>query len=104
MLRPEDVYDLIPRTYPKANPAALAGFEVFPGLGKFDLRQWEEDNGPMLSTEGWLKLVMLIASSNFADLEEVFDAADVQLKLSGIAHRPIGKKDAAGQLLMAKRC
>ena len=28
-MRPEDVYDLIPRTYPKVNPVALAGFKVY---------------------------------------------------------------------------
>ena len=37
-LKPEEVYDLIPRTYPKANPVALAGFDEFPGLGKFDYK------------------------------------------------------------------
>ncbi len=102
-MRPEGVYDLTPRTYPKANPVALAGFEAFPGLGKLDLRRWEEDNGPVLTTEGWLNLATLAASNNFAELQEVLDTADEQLKLFATTYCPSGKKDAVGELLMARR-
>ena len=102
-LTPEDVYDLIPRTYPKVNPVALAGFDVFLGLGRFDLRRWAEDNGPVLTTEGWLKLVVLIALKNHADLQDVLGTANEQLKQLGITYCPSGKEDAAGELLMAKR-
>ena len=101
-LTPEDVYDLIPRTYPKANPVALAGFKEFPGLRKFDLKKWAEEDQPVLTTEGWMKLVMLIASKNFEDFSVVFETAKTQLGKKGITYVPSGKSDAVGELLMAK--
>jgi hypothetical protein len=101
-LKPEEVYDLIPRTYPKANPVALAGFDEFPGLGKFDYKVWEQENQSVLDTVGWLKLVLLVANNNLVDLEEVFSTADKQLKSRGITYVPSGKSDAVGELLMVK--
>ena len=50
-LTPEDVYDLIPRTYPKANPVSMAGFDQFPGLGRFDL-----ENCQARTSRGWTLL------------------------------------------------
>ena len=47
-LTPEDVYDLIPRTYPKANPVSVAGFDHVPGLRHFDVEKWRTRTG-----SGW---------------------------------------------------
>ena len=74
-LTPEDVYDLIPRTYPKANPVAMAGFDHFPGMGRFSFKQWEEEKQPALTTTGWLKLAFRAAENNLENLVDVFNDA-----------------------------
>jgi hypothetical protein len=77
-LTPDDVYDLIPRTFPKVSPVALAGFEQFPGLGKFDLEKWVKEDQPVLTTTGWLKLALKVAQGA-QDLTEVFETAKSEL-------------------------
>jgi len=97
-LTPEDVYDLIPRTYPKANPVPLADFEAFPGLGQFDFLQWVKDNEPMLTTEGWCKLAMTIASQDLANLADIFKSAEMELQKRGLMYHMSGKRDEIGPL------
>jgi hypothetical protein len=54
---PADVYDRIPRTYPKVNPVPLAGFDQFPGIGHFDLKS----NMPALTLKGWIRAAVRVA-------------------------------------------
>ena len=98
---PEQVYNLIPRVDPKANPVALAGFDVFPGLGRFDLKRWGEDDQPKLTTVGWLKLALQAFQSNLVKLQPVLETTQSELGTVVISHVPSGKSDAVGDLLMA---
>ena len=79
-LTPEEVYDLIPRTYPRANPVAMAGFDHFPGLGYFDLKKWAQENQPVLTTTGWLKLALKVAENDLEHLIDVFNVARDELR------------------------
>ena len=99
-LTPEDVYDMIPRTYPKANPVELAGFDAFPGLGRFDLEQYRRDNSPGLDTVGWLKFVVRVAQGDLDNLADIFLEADGHLRDMGITYKPSGKTDATGMPLL----
>ena len=102
-MSPEQIWDLIPRVYPKANPVPLAGFAVFPGLGRFDLERWAAEDSPVLTSVGWLKVAVLVSENNMADLSHVFETAQTELKKQGISFVPSGKSDAVGDLLMAVR-
>ena len=84
-LTPEAVYDLIPRTYPKANPVELAGFENFPGVGHFDLKRWAEENQPVWTTVGWLKLAIQVAENDLENLLDVFEVARTELRKAGVS-------------------
>jgi hypothetical protein len=70
---------VIPRTYPKANPVALAGFDAFPGVGHFDLDLWRKENQPVLTTVGWLKMAMKVAENDLENLLDVFNVAREEL-------------------------
>ena len=78
-LTPDAVYDLIPRTYPKVNPVELAGFDAFPGVGHFDLKRWGQENQPVLTTVGWLKLAIKVAENDLENLVDVFNVARTEL-------------------------
>ena len=97
-ITPEEVYDMIPRTYPKANPVPMAGFEAFPGLGRFDFRKWQEDNEPVMTTEGWCRLAMKIASKDPVNLEGIFNTAQDYLQKHGVGYKLTRASDAAGPL------
>jgi hypothetical protein len=79
-LTPQDVYDLISRTYPRANPVAMAGFDHFPGLGFFYLKKWEAEDQPVLTTTGWLKLALKVAENDLEHLADVFNLARDELR------------------------
>ena len=87
-----------------ANLVAFAGFDVFLGLGRFDVKTWAQDNQPVLTTEGcgcsWR---CSSPENNLPDIEVVFDTASKQLNAKGITDVPSGKCDAVGKLLKAKR-
>ena len=97
-MSPDDVYDMIPRTYPKANPVPLAGFDAFPGLGRFDFKRWEQDNEPVMATEGWCRLAMKIASKDTANLQGIYTTAQDYLRSRGISYKVAGASDAVGPL------
>jgi hypothetical protein len=99
-LTPEQVYDLIPRTYPKTNPVALADYEQFPGIGRFDFIKWQQDNAPVLTTSGWCQLAMRISADN-PDLQNVFDTAQSELRKRGLDYEVTQKSDAVGPLTRA---
>ena len=106
-MTPDDVYNMVPRTYPKANPVPLAGFDAFPGLGRFDFVKWQEDNEPVMTTEGWCRLAMQVASKNMDSLDHVFKTAHDYLRSRGldgngpnIIYRETGR-DAASPLTTA---
>jgi hypothetical protein len=80
-LRAEDVYDLVPPTYPKAN--VVQGFPSFPGMGRLDLQVWRQENMPVLSMVGWLKLALTIASKDLDNLRGVFTVAEKELRKQG---------------------
>jgi hypothetical protein len=82
-LPPSDIYDLIPRMYPKVNPAPLAMFDQFPGLGLFDIRQWNVEDQPILTRAGWLKLALKVAANDLENLQTVFNIATEELRLEG---------------------
>jgi hypothetical protein len=99
-LTADQVYDLIPRTYPKTNPVALADYQQFPGIGRFDFIKWEQDNAQVLTTAGWCQLAMRIAAGN-PDLENVFATAKSELVKLGLEYVVTAKKDAVGPLTAA---
>jgi hypothetical protein len=82
-LPPSDIYDLIPRMYPKVNPVPLAVFDQFPGLGLFDIRQWNVEDQPILTRAGWLKLALKVAANDLENLQTVFNIATEELRLEG---------------------
>ena len=55
----DEVYDLIPRTHLKGNPVALAGFKVFPGMGKLD---WGQRGQLVCETNSWLQFLRFAAT------------------------------------------
>jgi hypothetical protein len=57
----------------------------------------------VLTTAGWLKLAVQIASNNLASLDDLFESAQSELRKLGISYHPSGKRDAVGELLTAKR-
>jgi len=97
-LTPEDVYNMIPRIYPKANPVKLADFEAFPGLGRFDYEQWMKDDQPVLTTAGWCQLAMKIASNDLGSLTDVFTTAEQYLVKKGLVYKKSGARDEVGPL------
>ena len=93
---------LDPENLPEGEPCDLARFDVFPVLGRLGLKTWEEENHPVLTTKGWLQLVIRIANNNLTYLQQVFNMAKKQLNAMGITYVPSGTRDAVGELLMAK--
>ena len=61
--------EVIPRTYPKANPVAVDGWEVFPGMGRVDLVSWETENTPTLTVLSWRELAVRAAAQRNDDLD-----------------------------------
>ena len=81
------------------NPVVLVGFDVFPGLGWFDLERWEDDQ-PQLTTVGCLKLALQAFQNNLAELPAVLKTTQSELGTVIISHMLTGKSDA---VLMAIR-
>ena len=78
-LSPDDVYDLIPVTFPRASPITVAGIPQFPGMGKLNLPKLKNEQAPVLSTAGWVQLCLKVASKG-ENLESVFSLASAELE------------------------
>ena len=50
----------------------------FPGVSRYPIDEWEQNNSPMITVAGWCKLAMKIASKDLDNLQDVFDIAQVQ--------------------------
>ncbi len=73
-LTPEELFELIPVTYPKMNAVRTPAGFYLPGVSKFPVNQWIADDYPVLGTAGWCKLAMKVAGKDSAHLDEVFRA------------------------------
>ena len=63
VLSPGDLYDLMPRTYPKENPVDMVGFKQFPGMVFLDVEMWEWEDQPTMTILGWLKYALKVAEN-----------------------------------------
>ena len=62
----------------------MDGFTL-PGVSKFPIDKWMGDGMPTMSTTGWCKLAMLIASKDMPNLHRVFEKGEAILNASAAA-------------------
>ena len=75
-MTPEELKEVVPVSLPMTH---VMDPDLYPGVSRFPVAEWEARGEPVITTAGWCKLAMKVANKNLKDLSSVFEVAQKEL-------------------------
>ena len=72
-MKPKDLQDAIPITFPMTN--VLEG-EDFVGIARYPIDQWIASGEPRITSTGWVKLCIKIATNDTVNLNNILKVGE----------------------------